>query len=318
MTDPKAPLDPSRLATVSLAERMSKVEAAALAGELRAGLSFREWLDALPKILASKDLKAIAAAVVSAREGGRPVIIGMGAHVIKVGLSPVLIRLMEQGIVTGLAMNGAGLVHDFELCFSGGTSEDVAASLDQGRFGATRETAEFLNRAASRCLDEPIGLGRAVGEAMLKSDFPRRDLSLLAAAARLNLPLTVHVALGTDVIHVHPSADGAALGRGSHRDFLILAAMVAELEGGVYINLGSAVILPEVFLKALSLARNLGHQVQAFTTVNMDFIQHYRPGVNVVERPVSEAGRGYRLTGHHELMFPLLAAAILEERDRRK
>lgn len=312
MADPKAPLDPRSLRTVPLSRRESKVEEKLFARPPAAGMSVAEWIDGLPDILAARDLKAVAAAIAAARKAGRPVILGMGAHVIKVGLSPLIIDLMEKKLITGLALNGAGAVHDFELAFVGRTSEDVGPALDTGMFGMAAETGDFLNRAMARCGREEIGLGRAVGEAILAGELAHKDLSLFAAAARLGVPVTVHVAIGGDIIHMHPQADGAAIGRGSHRDFLIFAAMVSELEGGVYINLGSAVVLPEVFLKALSLARNLGNKVEHFTTVNMDFIQHYRPGVNVVDRPTRTGGRGYRLTGHHEIMFPLLMAAALE------
>ena len=313
MADPRPPLDPRRIRTVPLAQRASKVDEKLFARPLSPGMTVAGLLDSLPDILAARDLKEVAAAIAAARKAGRPVILGMGAHVIKVGLSPLIIRLMEEKLITGLAMNGAGAVHDFELAFAGQTSEDVGPALDAGMFGMAAETGEFLNRTMARCGSEDIGLGRAVGEAILAAGLPHQHLSLFAAAARLDVPVTVHVAIGGDIIHMHPLADGAAIGRGSHRDFLIFAGMVSELEGGVYINLGSAVVLPEVFLKALALARNLGHQVDRFTTVNMDFIQHYRPGANVVERPTRTGGRGYRLTGHHEIMFPLLMAAVLEE-----
>jgi len=313
MTDPKKPLDPRRVRTVPLAKRESKVDEKLFARPLSPGMTVAGLLDSLPDILAARDLREIAAAIAAAHKAGRPVILGLGAHVIKVGLSPLIIRLMEEKLITGLALNGAGAVHDFELAFAGRTSEDVGPALDTGMFGMAAETGEFLNGAMARCGREDIGLGRAVGEAILAGDFAHKGLSLFAAAARLDVPITVHVAIGGDIIHMHPQADGAAIGRGSHRDFLIFSAMVSELEGGVYINLGSAVILPEVFLKALSLARNLGHKVERFTTVNMDFMQHYRPGVNVCDRPTRTGGHGYRLTGHHEIMFPLLMAAVIEE-----
>jgi len=313
MSDPKPPLDPKGIRTVSIKDRPAKVEKGQFAGKLRPGMTVREWMAALPDLLAARDLRDLARAVVQARKSGRPFIIGMGAHVIKVGLSPLLIDMMEKGLLTGLALNGAGAVHDFEVALTGATSEEVGTHLDSGMFGMTGETGEDLNRMMARCLREEVGLGRAVGEGLLEGDYPFKGQSLLAQAARLDVPATLHVALGADIIHMHPSADGAAIGRGSHRDFLIFAAQVAELEGGVYLNLGSAVILPEVFLKALSLARNLGHPAKNFTTANLDFIQHYRPGVNVVERPVRTGGRGLRITGHHELMVPLLAAMIEEE-----
>jgi hypothetical protein len=312
MPDPKPPLDPAGLRTLPAGERESKVDEAAFAAELRAGLSFKDWLNSLPNILAGRDLREIASRIASARRKQRPVVLGMGAHAIKVGLSPLIIALMERRVLTALAFNGAGMVHDFEVALLGRTSEDVGPALDTGMFGMARETALGVNQAAARCASEDIGLGRSLGELIAAGDFPHRAKSLFAAAVRLDLPATVHVSLGADIVHMHPSADGAGIGRGSLRDFRIFAAVVAELDGGVYLNLGSAVALPEVFLKALSMARNLGHRVADITTVNMDFIQHYRPGVNVVDRPTRLGGRGYRLTGHHEIMFPLLAAAVLE------
>ncbi len=306
------PLDPNGLTTVSVADRPAKVEEKALAKPLAAGATVAGFLDSLPGILAAKDLLEVAEAVAAARRNERPVIVGLGGHVIKTGLSPLLVDAMESGIVTGLAMNGSCIVHDFEMAYAGNTSEDVAEALDTGMFGVTRETGEYLNGAVSRCKTEEIGLGRAVGEMIVSRELSHRRLSVLGVAAELEVPATVHVAVGTDIIHMHPGADGAAIGLGSYRDFLRFAGQVAELEGGVYINLGSAVILPEVFLKALAMARNLGRRVDRLVTVNMDFLQHYRPRVNVVSRPTAKGGRGYALTGHHEIMFPLLLAAVKE------
>lgn len=313
MGDPKKPLDPSGIKTCPVGERLSKVSDGDFARPVKAGSSFSDWLGGLPNILAAQSLAEVARAWAMASANGKTVILGMGAHAIKVGLSPLILDLMASGHVSAIALNGAGIVHDFEVALLGRTSEDVGPALDTGMFGMARETGEGVNAAAGRCAGEDIGLGRAAGEAILAGDFPHKDKSLFAGAARMDVPATAHVAVGTDIVHMHPSADGAAIGRGSLRDFRILAAMVAELEGGLYINLGSAVVLPEVFLKALSLARNLGHKVERFTTVNMDFTQHYRPGVNVVDRPTRLGGKGYRLTGHHEIMFPLLAAAMLEQ-----
>ncbi len=316
MDDRYKPLDPSGIKTTSIKDRPAKVDKSGFAGPCRPGMSLKEWSDSLPRILAAQDIREVARAVAKARQEDNPFLLAMGAHVIKVGLSPLIIDMMEKKTITGLCLNGACLVHDFEIAACGNTSEDVASSLDDGSFGMTQETAEFLNGASKRCLSEDIGLGRAVGEALQGSALPFKDLSILAAACRLGLPVTVHVAVGTDIIHMHPCADGAAIGKGSHRDFLVLASLVSGLSGGVLLNLGSAVILPEVFLKALGLARNLTEGARSFTTVNMDFIQHYRPGVNVVERPVRTGGRGYKLTGHHEIMFPLLAALIGEEQNK--
>ena len=313
MAGPYKPIDNSGLKTVSIKDRPAKVKEELFAKEIKAGMSVADLIDSLPDILAAKTLKEVAAAIADARKNERPVILAMGGHVIKVGLSPLIISLMESGTVTGLAMNGSCIIHDFETAYSGDTSEDVAEVLDTGMFGMTKETAEGINSAVARCAGEEVGIGRAVGEAILDGDFPFKDRSLLAAAARLDVPATVHVAVGTDIVHMHPSADGAAIGKGSLHDFKVLASEVAELDGGVYINLGSAVVMPEVFLKALSMARNLGNKVESFVTVNMDFLQHYRPGVNVVERPTRTGGKGYRLTGHHEIMFPLLMAAVSEK-----
>jgi hypothetical protein len=238
----------------------------------------------------------------------------MGAHPLKVGLSPLIVDLLERGLLSAVAMNGAGIIHDFELAFQGATSEDVAEALGDGSFGMARETGEFLNIAIRDGVAQPgVGIGRAVGERIHNAGLPYAHLSVLAACARLGVPACVHVAVGTDIIHMHPQVDGAALGEGSLRDFHLLSSIVAQLEGGVFLNLGSAVILPEVFLKALSLARNLGYTVNTFTTVDLDFVRHYRPMVNVVTRPTLQGGRGFHLTGHHEILFPLLCAAVLEE-----
>jgi hypothetical protein len=305
-----APIEMKRVSTYPLRRRSSKVAAAAIGTAPRAGMTVAAFLDGLPDILAAGDLRAIAAAIADRHARGRLVALGMGAHPIKVGLSPLIIDLMERGIVSAVAMNGACIVHDFELAYHGATSEDVGASLDQGEFGMARETGEFLNGAISGHGDR--GLGHAVGQAILAAGLPHSHLSILAAGARLGIAVTVHVGIGTDIIHMHPSADGAAIGASSLYDFRLLAGVARELHRGVFINLGSAVIIPEVFLKALNLARNVGHRVDQLVTVDMDFMRHYRPGVNVVQRPTQTGGRGYRLTGHHEIMFPLLCAAVLE------
>lgn len=296
----------------SIKERKSKVREKDLASPYRKGSSFREFLDGLPDILGAKDLRAIARHIVEARKGGRPVILGMGAHVIKTGLSPLIIDLMEGGVVTGVAMNGAGIVHDFEIAYGGATSEDVDTEIDEGMFGMTEETGRLINEAIKKGVKEGLGIGEAIGREIEGSSYPCKDLSILAAGVRLGLPVTVHVALGTDVTHVHPEADGGAIGEGSMRDFRIFCGMVKDLEGGVYMNIGSAVILPEVLLKAITVVRNLGHRVDRFVTANMDFIQHYRPITNVVKRPTKKGGKGYNLTGHHEIMIPLLVAAVKE------
>jgi hypothetical protein len=236
----------------------------------------------------------------------------MGAHPIKVGLNPILIDWMEQGVLKGIGMNGAGLIHDVEVAMVGHTSEEVDEEISKGTFGMVRETHEVINHAIRQGMEQGWGIGEAVGRTLLKEKFPFVHLSLLASGQRVGIPLTVHVAIGTDITHMGPSADGAAIGQGSLKDFHTFTSLVSQLEKGVFINLGSAVILPEVFLKALSLARNLGHPVVNLTTVNMDFIYHYRPDINVIKRPTLAGGKGYTLIGHHEVMVPLLAAAVLE------
>jgi hypothetical protein len=262
-----------------------------------------------------KTLRAVAGAIAHAHRKGRPVVVGIGAHVIKVGLTPILVHWMEQGVVTAVAMNGAGIIHDFELALMGHTSEEVDAEIDEGRFGMAEETGSILNEAIALGYNNGQGLGEAVGCYIngSKGRFPNRGTSVLAAGAKLGLPVTVHVAVGTDIIHMHPAADGAAIGATSLLDFRRLAAVVSQMEGGVYLNIGSAVVLPEVFLKTVSLGRNLGHSLSNITTVNMDFLSHYRPLTNVVRRPTQKGGKGYSLIGHHEIMLPLLVAAVAEE-----
>jgi len=262
-----------------------------------------------------KTLRAVAKTMATAHRQDRPVIVGIGAHVVKVGLNPIIVDWMKQGIVSAVAMNGAGIIHDFELALMGHTSEEVDAEIDEGRFGMAEETGRVLNEAIARGARDREGLGESVGHHINRhqGQFPHRETSILATGARLGIPVTVHVAVGTDIIHMHPSADGAAIGATSLFDFRRLAAVVAGMEGGVYLNLGSAVILPEVFLKTVSLGRNLGHALTKITTVNMDFLSHYRPLTNVVRRPTQKGGKGYSLIGHHEIMVPLLAAALQEE-----
>jgi hypothetical protein len=313
MSVPPDPLDLAGVRTYPLASRKSQVTRADFGRPLPRGARVTELLDALPRILGGQALRGLAADVLRARSLGKPILWGLGAHVIKVGLSPVLIDLMEKGLVTGLALNGAGVVHDFELAVAGHTSEDVSAGLGSGEFGMARETGEEINRAIVEGDRDGLGLGAAVGRYLVARKPPHLDVSLLAAARRLGLTATVHVAVGTDIVHMHPACDPAALGRATHLDFRLFAAEVACLGGGgVYLNVGSAVMLPEVFLKAVTLARNLGHAITDFATANLDFIQSYRPNTNVVERPTSGVGRGYSLTGHHEILVPLLAAALVE------
>lgn len=308
------PINVSDLKTYPLRKRYSKVTVSDFARPWKRGGSFSAFYDTLPDILAVKTLRAVAQAIARAHRKNRPVIVGIGAHVIKVGLAPIITDLMERGIVTAVAMNGAGIIHDFELALMGHTSEEVDAEIDDGRFGMAEETGRILNEAICRGAADGQGLGEAVGRHInrSRSEFPNRSTSILATGARMGIPVTVHVALGTDIIHMHPSADGAAIGATSLFDFRRLAAVVAGMEGGVYVNVGSAVILPEVFLKTVSLGRNLGHPLSNITTVNMDFLSHYRPQTNVVRRPTQKGGKGYSLTGHHEIMLPLLAAAVTE------
>ncbi|HSA87612.1 MAG TPA: hypothetical protein VLE46_15660 [Nitrospira sp.] len=309
------PINTSGLKTYPLKKRHSKVRLSDLAEPWKDGGSFSTFYSRLPNILAVKTLRAVTRAIVKAHRRRRPVIVGIGAHVIKVGLTPIITDLMERRIVTAVAMNGAGIIHDFELALMGQTSEEVDAEIDEGRFGMAEETGRILNEAIARGAKEGQGLGEAIGRYVnqMAGKFPNRTVSILSTGARLGIPVTVHVAVGTDIIHMHPSADGAAIGATSLLDFRRLTAVVAGMEGGVYLNIGSAVILPEVFLKTLSLGRNLGHSIADITTVNMDFLPHYRPQTNVVRRPTQKGGQGYSLTGHHEIMLPLLAAAVLEE-----
>jgi len=306
------PVSLKKIRTYPLSKRKSKVELALAATPHKAGKAFGNFIANLPDILAAKDFKAIVTAIIDAKKNKRPVILGMGAHPIKVGLSPIIIDLMERGIITSIATNGACIVHDFELSFIGQTSEDVAEELCKGTFGMARETGEYINRAINTGAKKGCGIGRSLGEMIYESRFKFKDKSIFAFAYKFDLPATVHVGIGTDIIHMHPHADGASIGKGSLRDFKLFTSVVSDLEDGVYINLGSAVIMPEVFLKALTIARNLGNKVENITTVNMDFIQHYRPGLNVLRRPTLKKGYSYALTGHHEIMFPLLAAAVIE------
>ena len=308
------PLDANNIKTYSIKDRKSKVTIDDFATCPGKGASMADFLAGLPNILGAGDLKEVAARIVAAHKGEKTVALGMGAHVIKVGLGPIIIEMMERGIVSAVAMNGACIVHDFETAFVGCTSEDVDSELLGGNFGMAEETGSLLNKAINNAAGK--GLGRAIGDMINASDFPYKEKSILAAGARLDIPVTVHVAVGTDIVHIHPSVDGATTGEATLKDFQLFTGVVSTLQDGVYLNVGSAVLLPEVFLKALTLARNLGHKVEDFTTVNMDFIQHYRPVTNVVKRPVKGgAGKGFSLTGHHEIMVPLLYAAIIEGLD---
>ncbi len=304
-------IDLSKARTYPIRERTNKISVSDFARVCQTTVSYTDWLSSLPHVLAADDLRAIIEAVVQAKHIGKPVLFMMGSHVIKCGLSPLLVDLSEQGIVTAIAVNGSGAIHDFEIAMWGATSEDVAEHIEDGSFGMAEETGSMLNAIITQAARDGLGLGEAVGKHLVANAAPHNDVSLLAASYRLGIPLTVHVAMGTDIIHQHPKADGAAIGSTSYRDFRILTRTVSKLgDGGVVLNFGSAVVLPEVFLKALNLARNLGHPVNYFTSANFDMIQHYRPRVNVVQRPTQSGGKGFSITGHHEIIIPLLAAGI--------
>jgi hypothetical protein len=318
------PIQPMMLGgirTYPLASRKSKVSARDVAKPTRRGASFSNFLDALPNILAARDLRDLASAIHTARGRKRAILWGMGGHVIKVGLAPVLIDLMDKGYVSGIAMNGAALIHDFELGMAGCTSEDVDAVLDKGQFGMAEETGWIINEIAKLAQRVRIGYGEAAGQYLTSGVVQPKhpELSVLVNAYKRRIPVTIHLALGTDIPHMHPSADGAALGAASLHDFRLFCALVEKMDGGgVYLNWGSAVLLPEVFLKAVSVVRNLGVPLQSIKTANFDFIQHYRPTMNVVKRPTvtsnrskGEASRGFAITGHHEILLPLLAAALV-------
>jgi len=314
----KGPIDLSRIKTVSLKHRPSKVNKSDFAGTLRKPVSFKGFWDSMPEILAGKNLKNLVNLIFRARSKGKPVICAFGAHVLKCGLGPLLIDLAKKGIITAFASNGASCVHDFELAYSGFTSEDVAARLKDGSFGMTKETGEFLNKAARTAHDNSQGLGFTIGREIEKARLPNRGLSVYAAAYRLKLPITVHVAIGTDIIYQHPQCDGASWGYASYQDFLLFIRNITDLgSGGVFLNFGSAVIMPEVFLKALTVARNLGHKVFDFTTANFDMVRQYRPLTNIVSRPTKDGGQGFDFTGHHEIMLPLLYAALVDGRGKK-
>jgi hypothetical protein len=315
-----APLQLGAVRTYPLASRKSKVNVADFAKPLAKNVSISKFLDSLPNFLAAEDLRQLLAAVQRARANKKAIVWGIGGHVVKVGLGPILIDLMERGFVSGIAMNGAALIHDFELAIAGNTSEDVDAGINAGQFGMARETGEQLNEIAKNAARSGIGYGEAAGQFLTVSGAKARyaSSSVVAAAYRRRIPVTVHLAIGADIPHMHPVADGAALGAATYLDFRLFCALVKSMHpGGVYMNWGSAVLLPEIFLKAVSVVRNLGMPLRPITTANFDFIQHYRPLQNVVKRPTLSAGkrsgvesRGYAITGHHELFMPLVAAAL--------
>ncbi len=309
-------IDLSKIKRYSIKERKSKVSIKSFARAWSAGGTLCEFIDSLPDILCGKEIRHIIKTVVSVRSNNKPCIVAMGAHVIKVGLSPIIIDLVKRGIVTCLAVNGACLIHDFEVAFAGMTSEDVDSSLHCGTFGMAAETGRHICAIIDIAKKNDMGLGEAAGLYFHENRFPHADKSIFAAAHENRIPITVHVAMGTDIIHMHPGFDPAACGKASHKDFLKFTQEVSTLSSGIYFNIGSAVILPEVFLKAITLAANLGSRLDDITTVNIDFIRHYRPMTNVVQRPAANKGKGINITGHHEIVLPLLAAGIIEEWER--
>ena len=304
----------SKVNTTSIYDRKSKVDVERLARSVDPDSRFSDFWESFPDVLASKDLHALVRKIVHAVRSKKPVLVMMGAHVIKVGLSPIIIDLLGKGMIQGIAMNGAGAIHDAELTYFGKTSEDVAELLKNGLFGMARETAEILNESVQEGQREGLGFGEAMGKRIVQDEPDHFGLSILGQAYRLGIPVTVHAAIGTDIVHQHPSADGAAIGETSLRDFRIWTNLVSRIgNGGVVLLFGSSVILPEVFLKALTVARNVHGKVTDFTTANFDMIHHYRPQVNLVERPTQGGGKGFNFVGHHEIMIPLLATAIKVE-----
>ena len=307
------PLSFDEVNTYELGSRPSKVTVENFAEPIEKEDSLKAFLEKLPDVLAVRSLRELAANIRRAKDLKKPIVLGIGGHIVKTGLTPIIIDLMKRGFVSAIASNGSVLVHDTEIALVGFTSEDVDASLGKGDFGAARETGEILNSAAKNGMNDKIGLGEAVGREVSRLNPPNAEFSLLCETYKNKIPFTAHLAIGADIGHFHPSSDGAALGATSHTDFKLFCSIIKELNGGgVYLNLGSAVVLPEIFLKAVTVVRNLGFSLEDFTTANFDFIQHYRPTTNVVRRPTANgAGRGFSITGHHEIMIPLLAAHIL-------
>jgi hypothetical protein len=313
---PIKPLDLDGISTYPLESRKSKVNSGMFAKAMDGSENTLGFISKLPRILAGESLRDLIRALLYARSSGKAIIWGFGGHVIKVGLAPIINDLMQSGFVTGIAMNGSAAIHDFEVALKGTTSEEVSEQLGEGRFGMARETGEYMNASVKHAVENGIGLGEGFGRFIAtggQSDavFEQRSMSILSEAYLRKIPVTVHVAIGTDIIHAHPQASGKALGEASYHDFRLFCTMVKDLDGGgVYLNVGSAVVLPEVFLKAISVVRNLGHHLEEFTTANLDFIQHYRPTQNVLKRPTQNSGHSIALTGHHEIMIPLIAAAL--------
>ena len=306
-------VDLSKIRTIRLDTRSCKVAVKDFAHTARKGASFKDFYDSMPGLLAASNFKAVVDSIVTAHKKKKMVIFMMGAHVIKCGLSPLVIDLMKRGVVKAIALNGAGIIHDTEVAMIGRTSEDVGEGIVDGSFGMAEETASFINGAINYGFRNGLGIGEALGGRIAKSKFSCKGSSILAEGYKLGVPVTVHVAIGTDIIHQHPSAVGMAIGEGSLLDFKNFIYSVSKLEGGVAANIGSAVILPEVFLKAVTVARNLGYRLNKFTTANFDMLSQYRPHQNVILRPTSKGGKGYSITGHHEIMVPLLYRSIIEK-----
>ncbi len=309
-----SPIDMSDVKTYSIVTRNNKVNIREHFGKsVDAGMAYTGLLDAMPRLLGADSIRTVVEKVVQAREADRPVVLAMGGHVIKCGLQPILKSLIEADVITAVAMNGSAAIHDFEVSLVGATSEEVGDVLHSGDFGFSEETGGGMNRALRAAMDTECGFGEAIGRCIVDNQHPFKEYSLLATCIENGIPVTTHVAIGTDIIHQHPEFDGAITGEMTTRDFRLLTSVVADLSGGVWLNVGSAVIMPEVFLKALSIAQNLGHHVDRFTTANFDMNQHYRPMLNVVKRPTSGSGDGFNIIGHHEINIPLLAAAILDK-----
>ena len=306
-------IDFDSIRTYPIRERENKVKKEEFARVSLPKSSFDAFLDSLPTLLAAKDFRVLVGAILNARRNRKPVIFALGGHVIKCGLAPVLNDLIQRGVVTHLALNGSASIHDFEISMIGQTSEEVAHSIKDGTFGMAEETGRLMNEAMRKGVKQGLGAGRAIAETILRGDFPFRELSVQSRALEKGISLSVHIAIGTDIIHQHPAADGAVLGEATFKDFQLLCNVVSQMDGGgVFVNIGSAVIMPEIFLKAVSIARNLGHAVKDFTAFDFDMIRHYRPTENVLKRPTLLGGRAIHITGHHELMIPLLVRAITE------
>lgn len=313
MISPYEQIDLSKVKTYSIKDRKNLVKIENFAKLMPQEATFKQFIDSLPDILIGADFKALISTIAQAYNQKKPILWAFGAHVIKCGLSPIIIELMKKGLISAVALNGAGIVHDFEIALIGETSEDVGKSLLDGSFGMANETGAFINEAIIEGAKQNFGIGRAVGKMISTQKLNHRQHSILYHGFELNIPVTVHIAIGTDIIHQHPDVSGEAIGKGSMIDFRIFTNQVSNLNGGVFLNIGSAVIIPEVFLKALTIARNLGYEIEDFITANFDMIRHYRPMTNVVNRPVQKGGKGYSFIGHHEIMIPLLAFGILEK-----